>query len=310
MRTACRMILSLCLLGACASPTQGTLPPSGPAGTLLVTALGGADQGSYLVELADGTVTRIIDGLSPLYFPGIGGYSAVDNSVFGAAYPDPDRRNRIGRLNLATMVFDTLLEWAPELWKGSLDLSSDGRTIVLQTGGAGGVRLWTVDLASGTWTQRIDTVQRLDTVPLTSLKWTPDARHVYALTEVYPLTVTELIRFTLATNEFEVLTPRTRYGIVPGVDVSPDGLRLVHSDGEGRLVFRDLLGNPLPDLPSAGPRPKTTQPVFSSDGRFVAFTVYDGANPSIEIIRLSDGMRWPLELQKEFEFGIAVVDWF
>lgn len=306
------LLCSLLAVVACGSPTDGTPPPHAPTGTLLVHTPNGAQRGTYLVDVTNGATTQIVEGLRPLSFPGTGGFTAVDHSVFGLAAPSADGMTRIGRLNLTTKVFDTLMEIPQGMWLGGHDLSPDAQALVLQTGGGGGVRLWTVDLASGTWTQRIDPLQRLDTVPLTSLKWTPNGRHVYALTEVYPHAVTELIRFTVATDEFEVLTPRTGYGIVPGLDVSPDGLRIVHTDGEGRLVFRDLLGNPLPGLPSAGPQPKVNQPIFSPDGNFVAFTTHvgPGVRTTIEILRLSDGTRWPLQLQADFEFGIATVDWF
>ncbi len=303
---------ALLVLTACSSPTDGTPTLLAPTGTLLVDTPNGAQAGSYLVDVTTGALTQIASRGVPLRTTFVGGYSPVDHSVVGNAAPSSDRMNRIGRLNLATMVFDTLLEWAPEIWRGGYDLSPDARTLVLQTGGAGGVRLWTVDLARDTWTQRIDTVQRLDTVPLTGLRWTPDGRQVYALTEVYSLTVTELIRFTVATDHFEVLTSRTRYDFIPGLDGSPDGLRLVHTDGEGRLVLRDLRGNPLPGLPSAGPLPPVNGPAFSPDGNFVAFTSHGGPGlkTTIEILRLSDGTRWPIHLQTDFEFGIWLVDWF
>jgi Tol biopolymer transport system component len=192
------------------------------------------------------------------------------------------------------------------MWLGSYDLSPDGRKLAIQTGGIGGIRLWQVDLVSGNWERWIDAASGLDAVPLTGLKWTPDAKYVYALTEVYPAGTSELVRLSATTDESEILSASTDISIVPWLDIASDGARLAHGQGDARLVFRDPSGKIIESLPTAGPT--IGRPVLSPDGRFVAFMTLGSEARSIEIMRLSDGSRWPLQIQEDFE--LWPVDWF
>ncbi len=296
-------MLSLSVLTACTSPTGDTPPPDAPTGTLLMTAPNGDERGVYLVDVSSGTVTQIATQGSPLRVTWAGGYQTLDNSVVGNAGAS---NQFITKLFLTSGAVDTLLELPDSMWLGSYDLSPDGRKLAIQTGGTGGLRLWQVDLVSGSWERWIDAASGLDAVPLTGLKWTPDAKYVYALTEVYPAGTSELIRLSATTDESEILSASTDISIVPWLDIASDGTRLAHGQGDARLVFRDPSGKIIESLPTAGPT--IGRPVLSPDGRFVAFMTLGSEARSIEIMRLSDGSRWPLHIQEDFE--LWPVDWF
>lgn len=300
-----RLLTTLALVAACGTPTAGTPSAPTPKGTLLFSAPNYEYTGAYLVDAATGAITKIATGLDPIRVTQSGGYSAVGKSVYGTVTSRP---RRIARINLATSAVDTILTMRSNGLLGAYDLSRDGRTMAIQTGEAEGVRLWTVDLASGTWTQRVDAVNRLDSIPLTGLRWTPDGAYLYAFTEEFPPGQTRLIRMRLADNRFEVLTaPQSISPLSPWLNISDDGRRLVVGSPDGRVVFRDLLGNLVGELPTPGL--VVGQPVLSPDGQFVVLMSYDAAyRPTVQMVRVADGARFPLPIQANYE--LWTVDWF
>jgi len=299
------LLTTLALLAACGTPTAGTPSAPTPTGTLLFSAPNGDERGAYLINAATGAVTKIATRLEPIDVLLSGGYGGSANFVYGTVNSRP---RRIARINLANAAVDTILTMRSDGSLGAYDLSRDGRTMAIQTGEAEGVRLWTVDLASGTWTQRVDAVSRLDSIPLTGLRWTPDGAYLYALTEEFPPGQSRLIRLRVSDDHFEILTPATPISAIsPWLNISDDGRRLAVGSPDGRLVFRDLLGNELSNLPTAGPL--IGRPVFSPDGQFVVLMAYSSPGESrIEVIRLVDGVRFPLPIQANYE--LWVVDWF
>ena len=298
-------ILAAALLSAACSgtPTDGGEPPPMPTGTILVATPNGAESGTYLVDIATGNLTKLATRRDPLTVALSGGYSAAGHFVYGTNATTP---RRIMRLPLAGGAADTLLAIPVNHSLGTYRLSPDGRTMAVQTATLE-VQLWTVDLETGTWTQRIDRVASLDTVPLTSLRWSPDGRSLLAVTENYPHP-SALVRMNLQDDRFDIISPTTPINISPWIDISPDGDVIAHGEAGGNLVFRDRNGAELGDYPN------TTgligRPIFSPDGKFVAYEEF-GSPPdfqtTIMLMRLADGERWPLQVDAEFEVWLS--DW-
>src|SRR5690606_15426408 len=156
---------------------------------------------------------------------------------------------------------------------GAYHLSPDGRIMAVQTATLV-VQLWTVDLESGIWTQRIDAAAALDTIPLTGIRWSPDGQQLFAVTEVYPHPST-LMRIDLADDHFEVISPAAPINISPWLDVSPDGRVIAHGESSGSLTLRDTNGMVLTEYPET--LGFIGRPIFSADGKFLAYQEHSGA---------------------------------
>lgn len=291
------------IVGCSNSPTSGGDHGPVPTGTILVGTPNGVERGAYLVDLATGGLEQIVSGISPFSIAFQGGYSAARNSVYGLSVADTQR---IVELNLASRAVDTVLMVPDRAWTGAYDISADGRTLAIQTATLV-VRLWTVDIGSGVWTQLVDHVGRIDTIPLASIRWSPDGKHLFVITEVFP-DRSELVRVDLDTERFAVISPVTPItNATPSLDVSADAQLISHGDGDGNVIFRDADGvmvSGLPNIPGRVSRPR-----FSPDSRFLAYQEVLPLDHVIKIfmVRLSDGKRWELKMDADFE--VWLVDW-
>lgn len=297
--------LVLAMTVACSgAPTGGGDPPPSPTGTILVATPNGTESGTYLVDVGSGSLRKLASYRDPLTVALQGGYSIPGQFVYGTNGTTP---RRIMRLPLDGGPADTLLAIPAGHSIGAYHLSPDGRTMAVQTEAAAGIQLWTVDLLTVTWTQHADQVGGIDAIPLADIRWSSDERFLVALTELFP-DRSELVRIDLATNRFDIISPSTPITIVPSLDVSPDGQVIAHGDGAATITFRNpdgTLAAGFPDIPG-----RAARPTFSPDGKFLAYQQHAPApnfGITIMIMRLSDGARWPLEIDADFEVWLS--DW-
>lgn len=66
------------------------------------------------------------------------------------------------------------------------------------------------------------------------------------------------------------------------------------------------VGNAIENLPAAGPT--IGRRVVSPNGNFETFMTFWPDKTFIGIMRLTDGARWPLQVQADF--AVRLVDWF
>lgn len=307
MRTAWVRLILAGTVACTGTPTGGGEPELTPAGTILAGSPNDPENGTYLIDVVTGAVTRIADRGDPLSVAFQGGYSTSGGFVYGRR-SQPAPRNFM-KVEVASGSASTLLEVPdPDMLVGAYDLSADGGRLVLQTQDAqtGGIRVSTVDLATRTWTQISDAVGRLDTIPLGSIKWSLDGKNLYAVTEVYP-DRSELIKINVATSRFEIISPTTRDRAPLWLDISPDDQVLAHGDGTFKITFRDRDGTPLQGYPEI--QPGVSRPTFSPDGKFLAVQTFSATGEDdIVLMRLSDGKRWPLKIEGDLTLWLS--DWF
>ncbi len=303
------MSVLLCLVVACSgSPTSAGDDGPVPTGIILAATPNGQEAGTYLIDIATGDLTQISDHGNPLSVAVEGRYSGASRFIYGRrTAPEPRDLMQLSLMRKDTAV---LLAWpTPDLLAGAYDLSADERLLAIQTLNWPSARsqLSIVDLALGTWTPIIDNANRIDTIPLTSIRWSPDGTRLYAVTDLWP-DRSELVRIDLSTQQFRTLSPVVKIDYEASVDVSLDGQLLAFGDAQGRVSFRDRDGDEVTGYPAvpAG----VSRPVFSPDGRFLAFQEFGPAPDggiSITLMRLSDGKRWPLKVNADFEVWLS--DW-
>lgn len=303
MKSSWYVVLISSALACTGSPTHGGEPEPTPTGTILVGTPNGPEAGTYLVDIVTGSVTTVDAGSPPLSVAWQGGYSKARDVIYGTSVSAP---LDILTLPLGGGTPSTLLAIPASASPGAYDISVDGQRLAIQIA-ASTVQLWSVDLGTGTWTRHRDQVAGIDTIPLSRLRWSPDGHHLFALIDLFPVR-SELVRIDLQTDEFQVISPATPVRIVTSVDVSPDGRTVAHGDGMAHIIFRNPDGDPLPGFPEI---PGTvSRPTFSPDGKFIAFQEFDPEQDyriSIILMRLSDGKRWPLKVNAEFEVWLS--DW-
>jgi Tol biopolymer transport system component len=274
---------------------------------MLVSTPNHPGYGTYLVDVESGAITKIANAQNPLSVAFDGGYSEGGQLVYGtSAMWLPQRINAISLVTGDTLLLATAP--APGTWLGPFRLSPDGSSLAAQLADGHGLHVVLMNIATGVMTPIVDRANAMDTLQFGSLRWTPDGRWLYGVTAVYEENRTELIRIELATDRFTVISPTTGYDWGAWLDLSPDGRILAHGDGDGNVHFRDRNGGLLRGFPDIGPR--ATKPIWSPDGKFLAYQQF-GPPPSHEltimIMRLSDGTRWPLEIDADFEVWLS--DW-
>lgn len=299
------LALAIATAACSGTPTGGGEPQPTPVGTILAGSPNSPENGTYLIDIATGTATRVATGQDPLSVAFQGGYSAADRIVYGVStLPPPDRIMAISMESGDTSVVIEMSD--ADSFIGAFHLSPDGRSLAIQTQywPTGKVRLSTVDLATRTWTPIVDAVGGLDTIPLASIRWSPDGRTVYAVTDLFP-DRSELIKIDLATQHFTIISPTTK--VNGSLDVSPDGQLIAHADGDGRITLRNPEGHPVSGLPEIASR--AIRPAFSPDGKFLSYQALasDGPRETI-LMRLSDGKRWPLKIEGDLNLWLS--DWF
>src|SRR5690606_2622832 len=115
---------------------------------------------------------------------------------------------------------------------------------------------------------------------------------------------TGMFRIDLATQRFHEISPPTPITVEPWVAISPDGNKVAHAV-DGSISFKDTNGALLSGLPEMPDR--TSRPVFSPDGKFLAYQEYVDQTIRIMMVRLSDGRLWELDVDADFE--VWLVDW-
>lgn len=299
------LLVSVVLTG-CSSPTEGNPPAPAPSGTILLQVNGGSESGTYLLDVTTGHRTKIAAIGEPLgVMSASGGYSAEGNFVYGTTGRGPWG---IGRLALATGIFDTLLMFPRGHFPAVYDLSRDAQTLAVQVGEYGGLKVYTVHLPTNSWTPHIDAAARVDSLQFGGLRWSQDEQHLYAVTEIFPDGGSQLVRLELRSDRFDILSAEPTFAYAPWLSVAPNGTQIAHGTGEGKVIFRNLSGLPL-DQPIPI-EPRISRPIYSPDGRFVAFTTYSPDYDSkIEVMRLADGARLSLTNQQSIG-GSRALDWF
>lgn len=290
---------------------QGTPTGSGtaellPEGRILAASPNNPENGSYLIDVETGAVTRIASLQNPFTVAFQGGYSAASNLIYGVRVDSTtDLVTGVSLTSGDTLLLAVMPDNGHLL--GTVRLSPDGRTLAVQIWQwrIDKIELVTIDLATGTWTRIVDQATGIDAIPLTSLRWAPDGRFLYTLTEVFP-DRSELVRIDLATNEFEILSPTTQINWSLWIDLSPDGKTVAHGDGSGRILFRNTDGEELDGYPEV--LPPVMRPTWSPDGKFLAYQeLGPEGEGAIILMRLSDGKRWPLQIEGDLNLWLA--DW-
>lgn len=306
MRSLPLLMTMTWIVAACSSPTEANPPAPEPSGTMLLQVYNSPESGALLLDVATGTRTRIAAIGEPLgVLSSSGGYSAAGKFVYGTTGRGPWG---IGRLALETGIFDTLLMFPRGHFPAVYELSRDAQTLAVQVGEYDGLKVYTVHLPTNTWTPHIDAAARVDSLQFGGLRWSQDEQHLYAVTEVFPDGGSQLIRLELESDRFDVLFAEPTFAYAPWLSVAPSGNQIAHGTGEGQVVFRSPSGSALSQPAPIGPR--TSRPIYSPDGKFVAFTTYSSdSQGQIEILRLADGARWTIAKSTSFERPL-VLDWF
>ncbi len=197
------------------SPTSAGDDGPVPTGIILAGTPNGPETGTYLIDIASGDVTRIVEGFEPLSVAFQGGYSRSLDVVYGLTITPPiDQIKAISLDSNDTSIVVTMRQ--PSTLAGAYDLSSDGHVLAIQTGEPDKVQLSIVNLVTGVWAPIVDQTSRLDTIPLASIRWSPDGETLFAVTEGWPGR-TELVRIDPATQVFTIISPSTReYGTTLG----------------------------------------------------------------------------------------------
>lgn len=307
MRVSCLLAAAALATTACTGvPTGGNDPEPTPTGTILAGSPNEPEDGSYLINVETGSVKRIATGQNPFTVAFQGGYSEPERFVYGIRADSAT--NRVVAVSLVSG--DTLLLAAmpdEDHLLGAIRLSPDGQTLAAQIWQwrIDKIELVLIDLATGTWTRLVDQVTGIDALPLASLAWSPDGRHLYVLTEVFP-DRSELVQVSLGSGLFEIISPTTPINGPLWLDISPDGQTIAHGHGDGEIVFRNADGGELIGLPELMPR--VGRPVWSPDGEFIAYQeLGSGGERAIVLMRLSDGKRWPLEIEGDLNLWLS--DW-
>jgi Tol biopolymer transport system component len=293
--------------GCTGSPTGGGEPELLPTGTILAGSPNNPEYGSYLIDVETGTVTQIATRQNPFLVALQGGYSSRDDLVYGVRADSAT--GRVVAVSLTTGD-TTLLAEMPDDGHllGAVRLSPDGRTLAMQVWQWRIDKIETVliDLATGTWNRLVDQATGIDAIPLDSFRWAPDGRFLYALTEVFP-DRSELVRIDPTTAQFEIISPTTPITGPLWIDLSPDGKTVAHGDGSAAILYRDADGELLGGFPEVQPR--VMRPTWSPDGKFLAYQELGSEGEgAIILMRLSDGKRWPLEIEGGLRLWLA--DWF
>jgi Tol biopolymer transport system component len=163
-----------------------------------------------------------------------------------------------------------------------LDVSPDGTKLLVSKHDSGGLdwSLWTYDMSSGVWARVLD-----GSGGTSNAVWGPDGS-VIASTDRHGGRFANLYKVSVANEEERRLTRNEAFGQFPQSWSAAANAVLfsegVHPDTNLDIYALPLSGNakPVPLVNSAGCE---TNPVFSPDGKWLAYTYRDAPDASVRI---------------------------